>query len=217
MDHLGLLEREVAAMADALRGADPGRPVRSCPGWDVAALTAHLTAVHRWARQALDQSEPPPYEEVAAGPDDYADASQALVRRMRELPADQQCWTFNRANPTTSFWHRRQLQEVSVHRWDVEEHAIEPEVALDGIDEVVTFFLPRQVRAGRTTLPAGTLVVEAAGRSWDLVAGDGPQARISGDPAHVNLLLWGRRTLDEVTVTGDAAFADEVLAAALTP
>ena len=48
MDHLALLEREVAAMADALRSADPARDVPSCPGWTVQQLTNHISAVHRW-------------------------------------------------------------------------------------------------------------------------------------------------------------------------
>jgi uncharacterized protein (TIGR03083 family) len=218
MDHLALLEAEVAGMAAALRAADLAGPVPSCPGWTVQDLCNHLTAVHRWALLALENAGPPPYDEsVHSTPDDYAQAAGALVARLRELPADALAWTFNRENPTASFWRRRQLHEVSVHRWDVEQHALDPEVAEDGVEEVVTFFLPRQVRLGRSSLPAGLLLLDTGSRTWTLTDGEGPQAVVRADAATLNLLLWGRRTLDDAVVTGDTAFAAEVFAAALTP
>ena len=126
------------------------------------------------------------------------------------------CWTFDRDDRTAAFWRRRQLQEVSVHRWDVDQHEIDETIAEAGVDEVVDFFLPRQLALGRTTVPDGGLALVAPGKEWALLPGE-PAARVEGAPADLNLLLWGRRTLDEMTVTGDAAFAAQVFAAALTP
>lgn len=217
MDHLALLADEVVAMTAAVRVADPAAVVASCPGWTAADLTAHLTAVHRWALAALRDDGPPPYAEAAASPHDYAVAGAALVQRLQELPADAPCWTFDRSNATTGFWRRRQLQELSVHRWDLQQHQLRPEVAADGVSEVVDFFLPRQLHAGRTTLPTGTLVLDDGSRSWTLVAGTGPRATVIAETAVLDLLLWGRRPLEDATVTGDATFARAVLAAALTP
>jgi uncharacterized protein (TIGR03083 family) len=218
MDHLALLEAEVAATAAALRAADPAAPVPACPGWAVQELTNHLTAVHRWVLLALRNEGSPPYDEtVPATPDDYADVAGAMVERLRELPADAPCWTFDRDNRTASFWRRRQLHEVCVHRWDVEQHDLEPAVAADGIDEVVGFFLPRQVALGRTTLPPGRLVLDAGDRSWTLTDGDGPSAVVSADAGTLDLLLWGRRALHDTAVTGDGGFAGDVFRAALTP
>jgi uncharacterized protein (TIGR03083 family) len=217
VDHLALLEGEVVAMAAALRAADPVRVVESCPGWTVADLTSHVTAVHHWVLGALRNEGPPPYDEVPADADAYAAASTSLVSRLRELPADAPCWTFNRDDATAGFWRRRQLQEVSIHRWDVDGHALDPVIAGDGVAEVVDFFLPRQVKAGRTTLPAGRVVLDSGTSSWTLVDGEGPRAVVGADAATLNLLLWGRRTLDDVTVEGDTGFAAAVFAAALTP
>ena len=218
MDHLVVLEGEVAAMAAALGAAAPDRAVVPCPGWTVRDLTHHLTAVHRWVLAALRNEGTPPYDEsVPATPDDYATAAGELVERLKGLPADAPCWTFNRDDRTATFWRRRQLHEVSIHRWDVEEHAIDPGVAADGIEEVLTFFLPRQLATGRTSLPPGRVVLDAGDRQWALVDGDGPQAVVRADPATLNLLLWGRRTLEDTEVEGDLAFAKDVFAARLTP
>jgi uncharacterized protein (TIGR03083 family) len=216
VDHLALLQGEVAAMAAALRAADPARPVRSCPGWDVAALTAHLTAVHRWALGALRDEGSPPYDEKPASPEDYAEAGGALVERLQQLPPEAPCWTFDRDDRTAAFWRRRQLQEVSVHRWDVEEHDLDPLVAEAGVDEVVGFFLPRQVHLGRTTLPAGTLVLDSGARTWTIGAG-GPTATVHATAADLDLLLWGRRSLDQLQVDGDRDVAQAVLTSGLTP
>lgn len=204
-------------MAATLRAEDPSRPVPSCPGWTIADLTTHLTAVHRWARGALRHEGPPPYDETPATAEDYAASAADLVGALRALDEDAPCWTFNRDDPTAGFWRRRQLQEVSIHRWDVAQHAIDPVVAAAGIDEVVTFFLPRQLATGRATVPGGTVVLDDGTQSWALVAGDGPHAVVRATAPELNLLLWGRRTLDEVSVEGDGAFAAAVFAAALTP
>src|SRR5207253_2074614 len=104
----------------------------------------------------------------------YAQASSALVERLAELPADAPCWTFNRNDATAGFWRRRQLQEVSIHRWDVDQHELDPVIAEDGIDEVVDFFLPRQLATGRTTLPEGSLMLVAPKTVWALQSGYEP-------------------------------------------
>lgn len=217
MDHLALLADEVVAMTAALRRTDPTTSVVSCPGWTAADLTAHLTGVHRWVLSALRDEGPPPYSEPATSPDDYAAAAAELVTRLRELPPDAPCWTFNRADPTAAFWRRRQLHEVTVHRWDLEQQRIPDDVAADGVAEVVDFFLPRLLAQGRTTLPAGRLVLDNGARTWALVDTQGPTATVTADPATLNLLLWGRGTLDDTSVTGDTAFAKAVFTAALTP
>jgi uncharacterized protein (TIGR03083 family) len=192
VDHLAVLEGEVAAMTAALAAADPATPVEACPGWTVRELGGHITGVHRWVLAALDGDGPPPYDEtpqadpVAA----YDAAAQSLVARLRELPTDHPCWTFDRSNPTASFWRRRQVHEVSVHLWDVAPYELTDAVAEDGIDEVLDFFLPRQVKAGRTTLPAGTLELRTPHRSWTV--GEGPATVVEGSASELLLALWGR-------------------------
>lgn len=217
MDHLALLADEVVAMTAAVRDADPTAPVASCPGWTVADLTAHLTGVHRWVLAALKDEGTPAYQEPPATPEAYAEAAAAMVARLRELPPDAPCWTFDRGNRTASFWRRRQLHEVTVHRWDLQQQRIPDEVAADGVSEVVEFFLPRMLTKGGTVVPAGRLVLDDGARSWTLVDGEGPIATVRADAPTLNLLVWGRRTLDDASVDGDGAFAKAVFATALTP
>lgn len=179
-------------MTAALGSADLGAAVSACPGWSVADLATHVTAIHRWALAALESTSPPVYDESPA-PDPvaaYAEAGRALVERLRALPADAPAWTFDRANRTASFWARRQVHELSVHRWDVAAYDVSDEVAVDGVDEVMTFFAPRQVALGRTQLPGGALVVRTGDRTWAL--GEGAATVVEGPPAEVLLGLWGR-------------------------
>jgi hypothetical protein len=99
------------------------------------------------------------------------------------------------------------------------------ELAVDGIDEVVTAFFPRQVRLGRIPpLPTALAVEPIEGGRW-VLAGDGTgpaprtvPAAVSGPAEALLLLLWHRTTLDDprLVVSGDPAAAGVVLAAALT-
>lgn len=217
LDHLALLQGEVDAMTTALHSHAPEQEITSCPGWRVADLTAHLTAVHRWVVGALRNEGTPTYAEAPADAQAYASAATAMLSRLRALPSDAPCWTFHPVDHTAGFWRRRQLHEVSIHRWDVDGHRLEPDLAADGIGEVVEFFLPRMQARGKAVLPSGTVLLDDGARTWTLTSGEGPQATVHGDTSELDLLLWGRRTLDDMTVTGDAAFAASVLAAPLTP
>jgi uncharacterized protein (TIGR03083 family) len=197
MDHLALLEGEVAAMAQAVREADLSAPVASCPGWTVADLVAHLTGVHRWVLRALDNAGPPAYdEEPQPDPADaYERHATVMVERLRALSEDAPAWTFDRHNQTASFWRRRQLHEVSVHRWDVQPHQLDQVIAEDGVDEVLDFFLPRQVATGRTEVPEGTLRLISPEKAWAF--GDGrPVHSTQGTASDLVLGLWGRVELD---------------------
>lgn len=193
LDHLAALRGEVVAFTGALRGANLDAPVASCPGWTVRDLAGHLTGVHRWATLALDDAGPPAYDET---PDDdpvaaYASAAQSLLDRLAELPADAPAWTFDKTNRTAGFWRRRQLHEVWVHRWDLEQfEGFHVALAVDGIEEVVDFFLPRQIALGRTELPAGSLRLVTPQREWRV--GDGPETVVAGAAGELLLRLWGR-------------------------
>jgi uncharacterized protein (TIGR03083 family) len=204
VDYLALLEAEVVAMAAALGAADPDAAVTSCPGWTVRDLAAHVTNVHRWALAALDGTSPPEYDErLPAGPLDepYAAAAQALLDGLRSRPDDAPAWTFDRHNRTVGFWKRRQLHEIAVHRWDVAPYELDPAVAEDGIDEVLDFFLPRQIASGRTVAPEGTLRLVSPDRTWDFGAGR-PVTTAEGPAGSLALALWRRGSIDLGAWTG---------------
>jgi uncharacterized protein (TIGR03083 family) len=195
MDHLALLAHEVDAMTEALRAADPAAPVEACPGWTMRDLAGHVTGVHRWVLAALSSDAPPPYDETPTDGDlvaTYAAAANEMVSALTALPPGHACWTFDRGNRSASFWRRRQLHEIAVHRWDVQPYPLTDEVAVDGLDEVVDFLLPRQLAAGRTTLPDGALELRSPGRTWTL--GEGTTTVVEGPAGELLLSLWGRRT-----------------------
>jgi uncharacterized protein (TIGR03083 family) len=185
-------------MVGALRDADLAAPVTACPGWTVRELAAHVTGIHRWARQALDSVGPPPYEETPDETDPvgaYERAATDMLTRLQELPADAPAWTFDKFDHTAGFWRRRQLHEVAVHRWDVAPYRLATDLAEDGVDEVLDFFLPRQLALRRAELPAGTLRLISPERAWAF--GDGrPVQTAQGTASDLLLGLWRRVDLD---------------------
>ncbi|MGO9218384.1 MAG: maleylpyruvate isomerase N-terminal domain-containing protein [Streptosporangiaceae bacterium] len=93
-------------------------------------------------------------------------------------------------------------------------------VAADGIAEVVETMAPRQVRLGRATAPRHAVRLRAGetGSSWALGPGE-PVATIGGTAANLLLLLWGRLSADDPSITwdGDRRFAQATLGGALVP
>jgi uncharacterized protein (TIGR03083 family) len=242
LDHL---DAGVAAFAAALH-EDLRRPVPGCPGWDLAALAGHLGGVHRWARSAVVQARPGVLSE--AGPDDsrdiaawFAEGAAALAATLRATEPATGCWTFGPPPRTVAFWQRRMPHETTLHAWDAhaalgEDLPLDRDLALDGVDEVVTMFVPRQVRLGRLVPPPRALELRATDAPqgvgpWKLFAGEGegetggggdvraPDAVVAAPAATLLLLLWRRIPLDTdgVAVAGDAAAAHALFDAPLTP
>lgn len=226
------------AFAVALAAGDPAAPVTSCPGWTLRDLAWHLGTVHRWVVGAVVEGRALDLEET--GPDDPDDAG-ALVAWYRAAaadvhgllaatPPDAPCWHFGPRPRTVRFWVRRQAHETAMHALDAALAAGTPDavypaaLAVDGIDEVVTMFHPRQVRLGRTAAPVRSLAVapdEAAGVRWLIGPPDGAgaEATLHGPAALLLQVLWKRVPPDVpgVTVVGDHGAAGAVLAARLTP
>ena len=108
---------------------------------------------------------------------------------------------------------RRQAHETVLHTVDAAESqgtvtSLDPALALDGVDEVVTMFFPRQLRLGRTALLPATLgLAPTEGGHWVLGGAGDPDATVSGPAEAVLLLLWHRIGLDDprLTVSGSRA------------
>ncbi|SDG56195.1 maleylpyruvate isomerase family mycothiol-dependent enzyme [Klenkia brasiliensis] len=241
LDALQVLDRETTALAAALVAArDDGRlgaPVPGCPGWSVADLGRHTGGVHRWAAAALVTDRPPaeptgPVEDELV-PGWYAEGAGQLRTALRSTPPGTPCWTFDRTDGTAGFWRRRQAHEAALHRWDAESALhprgtagprIDAATALDGVDEVLTVFLPRQVRLGRCPDAPGRVGLVAAedGRPRVLATGDGPGGQVGAVTAPAEgllLLLWRRIGVDDLRleVTGDTTAVRELLDRPLTP
>jgi uncharacterized protein (TIGR03083 family) len=216
--------------------ADLTKNVTTCPGWDLAALVNHVGGVYRSAAIAVNEKK---HSEAPTGPADHAatarwftDSAEGLLDAFSRHSYQEECWTM--APPeTVGFWIRRMAHETAMHLWDAESsHGatghIEPTLAADGIDEVVTMFFPRQVRLSRIRPLDAAVRLEIDGQETaDLVlAGDGTRAHrgtidatVRGAAENILLALWKRKPLAEagLRISGDSLAAQRVLSTALTP
>ena len=233
-DALATIRAETAAfVAAAHKGLDPQVP--GCPGWTVRDLTVHLGQVHRFHTAHVERGvttppdfaghpPPPPDDELlewlTGGADD-------LIAALRRTDPEAPAWNWAPHTPqVAAFWPRRMALETTVHRWDAESahhdaHGFDVDVAVDGVDEILTVMGPAEARPDlptgvlvvRTTDGDGAWTVRMAPDSFEVLPAvpDGPDALMEGTATALLLACWGRVPLSDVTVSGDAALA-EVLA-----
>jgi uncharacterized protein (TIGR03083 family) len=236
-DHLKLLGHSGTVLRDAAAQAGLDAPVPTCPAWDVRKLVTHQGMVHRWATAELRRDSRHRTSDSRAGavaaPDLLAWFSAGLDTLIETLQAtadDARALVFlNDAPPPRRFWARRQAHETTIHsvdavaavlgRWPAaSDLSTGPDVATDGIDELLCGFITRGSGKLRSAQPM-TLVVSAGdtGHAWTVRiteappttvtgAADRPDAMMSGTAAQLYLGLWNRS--DEITVTG----SDDLLA-----
>lgn len=234
-DYLAVLATEATVLAAAADEAGLAAAVPTCPGWTVADLVLHVGEVHRWATAAVageaTKLSDVPADSLGALPDP-ADAVDWLRAGATKL-----CETLGAADPSVEyavflnepmtprllFWARRQTMETSMHRVDAESACgrctgFAPDVAIDGIDEFLTGFLPRS----RTTLHADTprtlqIAPDYTDRRWlvsigpelpvatRLASGVDAEAQctVSGSASDIYLALWNRASLDALVIKGD--------------
>lgn len=225
----GLRESMVAFVRYADR-AGLRAPVPTCPDWKVRRLIAHQGTIHRWARARLrgEEADTVAIERVGMNHDDPLDwlreGAIELATAIVKAPADVEAPVFLAdAGPPREFWARRQCHETTIHAVDAlaaslgrttkgaETPWISEEVALDGIDELLTGFWPRE-RCGLRSEEPFRLAVRSGGRGWEVEVGPGvPRARrtdspdgdvvVDGQPVPTYLSLWNRS--DEVGAADD--------------
>jgi uncharacterized protein (TIGR03083 family) len=226
--------------AAAAKGLMP--PVPGCPGWTVADLVDHVTRVHASRTDIVEQGlvdrwpSPRPRPEAMDPIAWYREGANRLSEALAAADPAAPAKTFSREQ-TVGFWIRRMAHETLVHRIDAEqahgyESQVDPELATDGIAEVIEVFLTRFPGDWGEFSSGGTVVRVGTGdQSWTLQLGrfvgtrrgeivDLPRAAVehdadsvvtvSGDPGRVLLWMWGRAPLEDVTVTGDVAAAHQL-------
>lgn len=221
--HLELIATAGLALGERARQAGETAPVPTCPRWTVTDLVGHIGMVHRWARANLrgdaDGSTGAWKEEAATVPDRLAwlrTGVDDLVATLREVPDDTRAMVFLRDAPSPRrFWARRQAHETTIHSIDAlgaalartptsDEAGIPPDLAEDGVDELVCGFLPRGKGKPRFE-GVDRLRISAidTGHSWTMhYTEDGvtavpdddarADATISGTAAQLYLGLWNR-------------------------
>jgi uncharacterized protein (TIGR03083 family) len=217
-------------LVEAAVAAGPDASVPTCPDWTVTDLLLHTAGVHRWAADIVARglSEPDNDEEYFRdGPrdhravDEYVDAHAALCSALAEAPADLECFTFLPAPSPLAFWARRQCHETAIHRADADAAAgirtrFDRELAADGVDELLTCFVPRPRSRLRSDVPwTFTVTTSDTDESWTVWVSDEPPrtertalrgatCTVGGPAEDLFLLLWNRGSTDGLDVDGDA-------------
>ncbi|HVF76052.1 MAG TPA: maleylpyruvate isomerase N-terminal domain-containing protein [Acidimicrobiales bacterium] len=237
MDFLAAIRTDAERFYDVAEGADPTRPVPSCPAWTVADLAWHLGEVHWFWGTDVETRAGAPDEVEAAKPDRPATHAEvvtwgrAQAERMLGIldttPDDVAVWTWamDESGHNVGFVRRHQVQEAAVHRWDMENAAtgrpqpVEPDAAADAVDEVLAITLPWGVRPEKPLSGSVHLHCTDVEGEWFVhPEGQVERAHAKGDVAirgtasDLLLALYTRVPLNGLDVIGDAAVAHELVA-----
>lgn len=237
-DHLEGVKREIARFAAVVDKADMGAPVPGCPDFDIAKLVGHMGHVHRWVTHIIssDAQAPVGYASVTfPKPEDPAELGAWLAAGaaplLSQLGGDPDAPVWGFGGNSRRWWARRMLHETTVHRSDAEraiglEPEIDPEVAVDGVDEflhLVTVIMGRRGLSDNLKGAGETLHLHAtdAPGEWTITLGpDGmtwerghskATTAIRGAAADLLLLMYSRyRASDEerFETFGDLALAE---------
>ncbi|MFB9908888.1 maleylpyruvate isomerase family mycothiol-dependent enzyme [Allokutzneria oryzae] len=237
IDHLAATVEQTAAFTAAVSTPDAlRRRVPSCPEWTVADLVAHLGEVQTWWEHAVRGAGAIPDEDAVAeqakpGPDLLAwwrERSESFLAALRETPPDalSWCWWSEDKLATAAEVADRQAHEALIHRWDAENALgattpFTPALAADGVRE----FLQRCMWGKPWAGPEGLVRLRATdtGDEWDIALA-APQPRrvpvyrevpasvvVSGTAEQLDLLLWRRVPVDELTVDGEVGVVDSLV------
>ena len=206
-------------------------PVPTCPGWTVRHLVAHQGMVHRWATSVIRgfDLDPAAVEREGMEVRDLLgwldEAAKGLLQALVDAPDDLDAAFFLKGSaPAKVAWARRQCHETTLHAVDARaavlgraplagETWIRPRLAVDGIDELLTGFLPRRSSRVRSAEPL-TVLVEAGdtGDAWTLAVSEDPVVTtrgrvgaadtvVGGSAVQLYLGLWNRG--EEITCDSD--------------
>jgi uncharacterized protein (TIGR03083 family) len=139
-------------------GTAPEAAVPSCPGWTNRDLAQHIGRIWHYVSRQSRTTEPLESNGAPAEGEDplvwAADGLTALLVTLTETEPRAEAWNWARGEPNTAaFWYRRMAHETAMHRWDAQSahsdavQAPEPIpswLAADGVDEVMTMWLPRR-------------------------------------------------------------------------
>jgi len=215
---LAALASDGETLADAAEG-HLDRPVPACAEWDMAGLVGHVGRVHGWVctvvaagGERVNTRGPQAPEDPAALIGWYRDGVARLVEALSVDP-ETPAWTFSPAAPdNVGWWRRRQALETAVHRWDAQAargsgtDPIASELAVEGIDELLTDFLPGMLSSRTEGGLTGTLHLHATdvAGEWGVdFDGDGltvtrqhtkADAAVRGPASGLYLWLWNRLT-----------------------
>jgi uncharacterized protein (TIGR03083 family) len=155
MDPIEQLRIEGEALLAAARTAGLDATIEHCPGWEMQRLVSHTAKVMQRTAVVVTEGlmEPPGNDRFTqfakddAVFDQFAEVLDDLVDALGNAVPNAPSWNFTGENLTNSFWVRRMLNEVAVHRWDAQNasggaEGFAPELAVDIIDELLFVLMP---------------------------------------------------------------------------
>ncbi len=229
--HLAGIREAIDAFATHATAAGLEAPVPTTPDWDVRRLLAHQGLVHRWATsvvrgEELDDDTVEREGLHAADPVAWLRrGADRLTATLEAAPDDLDALVFLvDAPPAKQFWARRQCHETTIHAVDAlsaelgrrpraEDTWIAHDLALDGIDELLTGFMPRPRSRLRSEAPTTIAVLpDDSDLRWTVTVTQRPPTTVreawpddadvvlSGSAVALYLTLWNRS--DELSDTG---------------
>ncbi len=217
--------QEFAAAADrfavAVGWSELHAEVPSCPGWTVRDVVVHLGNVHAWAATVVETAsraeqlnDEPRGSRPRSFREWYVAKAEDLYQVLRQCPPQTPCWNFAFDGGVAEFWQRRQVHETTIHRVDLDEAAgrdseLSPQVAADGVDEVLSVLLRRMHRRGQPVPLDGPVQVTASdtGDSWLVTPARRLDSGLSGVAAAV---VPPPPTLQRVAASDEPAAAGRV-------
>ena len=201
-------QQERAALADALEAAGPDAATL-CEGWDTADLAAHLVIRERRPDASPGIVFPPladHMERVRVATRDGTDYPE-LVRQFRGGPP---AWSPIRLSFLDSATN---TVEYFVHLEDVRRAG--PSWAPRELDEGLDRYLWGRLKRGAQLLmrkaPADVVLRTPDGRSTTVKTGRGATVTLTGEPAELTLVAFGRGAHARVEAEGDPADVEAVL------
>jgi uncharacterized protein (TIGR03083 family) len=224
---LDVLDTEGERLATSATGSDPELVVAHLPGMRLGEVVRHVGSVYRMVVSWLRDGERP--TRWQREPNDGQTTVEYLRVGLREIVAElaahdptDGCPTWWPEHQNYGFWCRRLAHETTVHRADVQLAAaavligdIAPDVAMDGVDEILTLWFTHRLSVlGVSDLTPGRVAIRTGRRRWIAqVTPNGTSAwrasddeladaTVSSDPTGMYLWLWGRRPRADVQESG---------------
>lgn len=226
---LDVLEVEGERLATSTIGSDLETEIPHLPGMRLGEVVRHVGSVYRMVVSWLYNGRRPTRWQRAPAPDqslvDYLRAGLLeVVHELSQHDPLEGAPTWWPEHQNYGFWYRRLAHETTVHRFDVQMGGaaamvggIPPEMAVDGIDEVLTLWFTHRLsvlgvsdaRSGRVEIRAGgrrwiAQITPTGTSAWRTEEEEEVDAIVSSDPAGMYLWLWGRRPGAHVHESGDA-------------
>lgn len=217
-NYISEIERASKSMRDVYSTKVESNHVSSCPDWNFKQLMLHLADVQsHWAKTILNPDASEEMDFINQTPDrdinEWCELkTKELIDAINAVSPDKPCATWWTSPKTAEAIARHQAQEACVHAWDAnlatgKDVPLPHAVALDGIAEWIN------VHDEWTESKDFTIIFTPADSSETVTWNRGGESvTLSATASDLALFLNGRRSVEELTLTGDKSVIAPFLA-----